>query len=55
MGPSWRELNTFVCTNGKCTLDGQAMAPQYMYESNGNTVHVIRYKDVEGIPSSLGA
>ena len=41
VGPSWRELNNFVCTNGKCTLDGQAMAPEFMYDSNGKTVHVI--------------
>ena len=55
MGPSWRELNAFVCSNGKCTLDGQAMAPQFMYESNGKTVHVIKYQDVEGIFIFLGS
>ena len=48
MGPSWRELNAFVCSNGKCDLDGRQMAPQYMYDSNGRTVHVIKYRDVEG-------
>lgn len=45
--PNWRTLNLFVCSNGTCTLDGEAMAPEYMDLTTGKKMHIIRYEDME--------
>ena len=45
--PTWRELSLFVCRNGTCTLDGEAMAPQYEYKKTGEKVRLINYGWVE--------
>ena len=46
-GPTWRALNQFICSNGTCTLDGEAMAPEYMDLATGKKVHILRYMDME--------
>ena len=46
--PTWRELCHFVCTNGTCTVDGEAMAPQYEYKATGEKVRIIKYGMLKG-------
>ena len=41
--PSWREICFYVCKNGHCTPDGEAMAPQYEYKEIGKKVRIIEY------------
>ena len=45
--PTWRELCHHVCTNSACTIDGEAMAPQYDYPFMGETVRIIKYGMLE--------
>ena len=43
--PSWRVLNAFICGNGECQLDGEAMAPEYLYKDIGKKVRIINYRE----------
>ena len=46
--PTWRELSHYVCTNGTCTIDGEAMAPQYEYTATKELVRIIQYGVLKG-------
>ena len=47
--PSWREICSYVCKNGNCTLDGEAMAPQYEYKETGERVRIVNYGWIETV------